>query len=373
MDDFYQRLGGTPACRRLSKAFYNRVQRDLVLKPLFPGKTMKCAIEEFAAFLAQFLGGPAEDVQRRWWLSLQESHSRFRIGERERTAWMKNMVDALEEVEFDPGASRALREFFERSSAYMVDTAPLTQGDLGTPELAWRWTAQQTLDEAVAAICKGDAERVISLAEGPTLQAYFRSSPTVFPAVLATLIRKREAAMLAYVRKNLAASPALVQQRYSGRTLLHDAAAAGDLDTVELLLRLGAPPDTLDDGAHTPLYSVANECEAPGGAEVARTLIRNGADVEAAGGVKHCTALHMAARRGNLEIAGALLDCGAAIEARDSQRETPLRRAVNCNQAEVAALLLARGGDPHSRCKKGLTPHSAARSSAMKLLLAGYA
>ena len=62
----YQAVGGTGTCRKLSAAFYARVQRDPVLRPLFPGKTLRCAIEEFAAFLAQFLGGPPEDAQRRW-------------------------------------------------------------------------------------------------------------------------------------------------------------------------------------------------------------------------------------------------------------------------------------------------------------------
>jgi len=31
-------------------------------------------------------GGPSEDSQRRWWLSLRESHLRFKIGDRERKA-----------------------------------------------------------------------------------------------------------------------------------------------------------------------------------------------------------------------------------------------------------------------------------------------
>ena len=59
---------------------------------LFPGKALRCAIEEFTAFLAQFLGGSPEDAQRRWWLSLRESHLRFKIGDRERDAWMQNSV-----------------------------------------------------------------------------------------------------------------------------------------------------------------------------------------------------------------------------------------------------------------------------------------
>src|SRR5262249_24945900 len=92
--NLYDALGGTASCRKLSTAFYARVARDPILRPLFPGKTFKCAIEEFTAFLVQFLGGPPEDTQRRWWLRLRESHSRFKIGPRERDAAMKNMIAA---------------------------------------------------------------------------------------------------------------------------------------------------------------------------------------------------------------------------------------------------------------------------------------
>src|SRR5216684_3951951 len=96
--NLYEVMGGREGCRRLSVAFYARVERDPLLRPLFPGTTFTCAIEAFAAFLAQFLGGPSEDAQRRWWLSLRESHLRFKIGQKERDAWMKNMMEALDDV-----------------------------------------------------------------------------------------------------------------------------------------------------------------------------------------------------------------------------------------------------------------------------------
>ena len=98
-------------------------------------------------------------------------------------------------------------------------------------------------------------------------------------------------------------------------------------------------------------------------------LIAAGARVDFSDGVKRCTPLHMAARRGNLEIAAALLDCGANLEAKDTLGETPLRRAVNCNQTGVAALLLARGSDRYSRGKNGITPLQAARTDRMKQVL----
>ena len=59
--NLYEAIGGTAGCRGLSVAFYARVARDPVLRPLFPGKSFTCAIEEFAAFLVQFLGGPGDD------------------------------------------------------------------------------------------------------------------------------------------------------------------------------------------------------------------------------------------------------------------------------------------------------------------------
>ena len=313
-------------CRQLSRAFYARVARDPVLRPLFPGKSFTCAIEAFAAFLVQFFDGPPEHSQRRWYLSLRESHARFTLTPRHRDAWMKNMVAALDDVALDAAARAALRSLFEHSSAYLVDTVPTGPLD---PALAPRWTAQLAVDEAVAAIRAGDAARAIALAETSTRLA----------ALLAQMIPTFDPALQAYVRDKLSTCPSLIHERTTGRTLLHVAAGAGNLAIVELLLRAGADPNAATSGGHPPLYSVANECSWPGGAAIVRALIAAGARVDASGGVKRCTALHMAARRGNCEIAQALLDCGADPEAQDSQGVTPLRRAMNCRQPQVAALL----------------------------------
>src|SRR5580698_9420351 len=83
----YESFGGSATCRAMAEGLYGRVDEDPFLHPFFPSKNHKCAIEEFAAFLCQFLGGPEDDAQRRHWLSLKESHARFRIGQNERDAW----------------------------------------------------------------------------------------------------------------------------------------------------------------------------------------------------------------------------------------------------------------------------------------------
>jgi hemoglobin len=146
-------LGGEAGCRRLSEAFYVRVGKDPTLRPLFPGKSLRCAIEEFAAFLIQFLGGDEEQTQHRWWLSLRESHARFQIGPAERRAWLKQMAATLDGASLDGPVRTALRQFFEASSAYVIGD------DTTRPEhreLAERWSDQCILDETVAAIATGD-------------------------------------------------------------------------------------------------------------------------------------------------------------------------------------------------------------------------
>jgi hypothetical protein len=49
----------------------------------------------------------------------------------------------------------------------------------------------------------------------------------------------------------------------------------------------------------------------------------------------------MAARRGNVAVARALLECGADPRIGDIAGVTPLQRAKNCRKAEVVAVLQA--------------------------------
>ena len=204
-------------------------------------------------------------------------------------------------------------------------------------ELAARWGEQRVLDDAIAAIAAGRDHEAMVLAPR------FVSRPAVFVGLLARMVQSGRAGLIGFVMDAVERDPSLATRRSGGRTLLHYASGAGCLEVVASLLRLGTDPGIPDGGGHTPLYCVANECASETGPEVVRALVRAGADVNACGGVTRATALHMAARRGHVEIARALLDCGAAIEARDSKGDTPLQRAVNCRRDAVVQLLVERG------------------------------
>ena len=360
-DPIYEALGGASGCRALSAALYSHIKRDGFLRPLFPGKTLHCAIEEFAAFLVQFLGGEAEHTQRRWWVSLHESHRRFRITRRHRDAWFRNMCMALQAASLDASARATLHEFFAQSSIHLINDSPASHPTVAA--LPNRWKRQLVADHAIEAIRAGDTRQAVELTDLCAAE-----SRQLYCGLLIEMIQSGSPDLLTHLCEKLDADQSLTLERFASRTFLHYAAASGHLALVQQLLRLGTHPDVHDGGGHTPLYAVANQCLAPAGAQIVRALVSAGADVNAHDGVQQTTPLHLAARRNNVDVATALLDCGAALDARDRTGDTPLRRAVNCNQTRIAALLLSRGANPDSVGSKGLTPRSAARTSAMRSL-----
>jgi truncated hemoglobin YjbI len=349
--DPYQALGGMEGCRGLSVAFYSRVEQDPRLRPIFPS-SFHCAIEAFAAFLAQTLGGPCNYSPRRWWLSLREAHLRFKIGPGQRDAWLRCMRKALKDVHVEEPMRTALDRYFEQSSAFLVNQgkppSPATAPGGSTEEpvledLLRRWNVQRTLELVVAAVRQGDADRALALADSPIVQTTFERDCAALVNLLALMIEHGDTKLLEYVRHTLQGDPSLARVPYTyGRTLLHAASVSANLAFVALLLDLGADPNA-SPGGHSPLYCVANECSGQNGPRVVPLLVQAGASVSAPEGVERCTPLHMAARRGNVPVAEALLDCGADLQSRDRKGATPLRRALNCRQAQMAAFLRSRG------------------------------
>nr|XP_029124151.1 ankyrin repeat domain-containing protein 50-like [Elaeis guineensis] len=135
-----------------------------------------------------------------------------------------------------------------------------------------------------------------------------------------------------------------------GRTTVHAAAAAGNLDTVRLCITSGGgDPDRADSrGGHTRLYDALGLGDAlhraARGGDVAcvRSCLARGAAVDGRD-QNGWTALHRAAFKGRIEVVRALIDGGAQLDAVDQEGYTPLRCAVEAGHAEVALCLVAHG------------------------------
>src|SRR5712692_5494171 len=134
-------------------------------------------------------------------------------------------------------------------------------------------------------------------------------------------------------------SPALVEAIHTGDV----AAVRRFLDENPGLAsaRLGG-----DQGARTPLHVVTDwPGYFPNGPVVVRMLIEAGADPDARNPGKRYaeTPLHWAASSDDVNVASALIDGGADLEAPDGSIGTPLGNAVGYACWHVARLLVARG------------------------------
>lgn len=100
-----------------------------------------------------------------------------------------------------------------------------------------------------------------------------------------------------------------------------------------------------------------HDIAARGTAEDVARRVAAGDDVNARNRVGY-TPLGIAASRGDLEVARALLDAGAEVDPVDNTGGTPLAAAVlNARgRSDMIELLLARGADAHRPNQRGQSP-----------------
>lgn len=135
---------------------------------------------------------------------------------------------------------------------------------------------------------------------------------------------------------------------------IHDAAAAGDAETVYRLIdQYPTMLELRNEQGASPLHQAAWH----GRTELVRGLIARGAEVNVAT-TNGLTALHGGALNGYTEICRMLLDRGADPNARSTvQGNTPLHIVWQGGYAEIAALLIAHGADVNAVEKSyGMTP-----------------
>lgn len=154
-----------------------------------------------------------------------------------------------------------------------------------------------------------------------------------------------------------------------------DAAMRGDVDEVRSLLRSGADVNAAQGDGMTALHWAAEL----GSVELAEMLMFAGANPEAVTRLGDYTALHIASKSGHAAFVQKLLEAGADPAATTSTGgATPLHFAVRTASSETVEALLDHGADVDAReVKWGQTPlifaASAGRTEVVRILLAAGA
>lgn len=124
------------------------------------------------------------------------------------------------------------------------------------------------------------------------------------------------------------------------------AIASGNLDCARTILqRLG--PNSLSGSSFGLLLQ--NDVM------LTLSLIKSGSPVSQHD-LHGCTPLHLAARRGHLEMVMVLVQLGGDVSSRGERGWTPLHESISQNHAQISSLLLVCGADLEAKNDAGETP-----------------
>jgi len=168
----------------------------------------------------------------------------------------------------------------------------------------------------------------------------------------APIHRAAESAHLEALKALIAGAPETVNHASDRRsTPLVAAIDSGSLDAVKAMIEAGADvnaevqwrPGVDSSNRYTPLMAAVET----GNPEMVRLLIAGGAAVDTGQWRRHSgnTAIHIAAKRGHLEIVKALLEGGANPDIPGEYSRTPLAVAVEQRNRAMFDCLLAGGAD----------------------------
>lgn len=123
----FDAIGGEQVISKLVTAFYNKVEKDPLLSPIFPNDLTETARKQ-QQFLTQYLGGPPIYTEEHGHPMMRARHLPFEITPTRAKRWLELMKDAMDEI----GLEGPLRtEFYHRlvlTAQHMINTPDKDDG-----------------------------------------------------------------------------------------------------------------------------------------------------------------------------------------------------------------------------------------------------
>lgn len=118
----YDEVGGAATFERLVEIFYEGVEQDALLRPMYPAD-LADSRRHLALFLMQYFGGPHTYVQERGHPRLRMRHLPFAITPAARNAWVQHMEAALDALALPAEQNAAMRRYFADAATFMINAA----------------------------------------------------------------------------------------------------------------------------------------------------------------------------------------------------------------------------------------------------------
>jgi len=120
--NFWEQVGGRPVFEKLVRKFYEGVQTDEVLWPMYPAEDLEGAIQRLTGFLEQYWGGPGTYSEERGHPRLRQRHMPFKVNPDAKERWLAHMRVAVDSLELSPLHDATLWAYLDRAAHAMVNT-----------------------------------------------------------------------------------------------------------------------------------------------------------------------------------------------------------------------------------------------------------
>ncbi len=122
-ETLFDQVGGEAFFVQLVNTFYGAVERDPVLRPMYP-EDLTASKAHFTMFLIQYWGGPRTYQEERGHPRLRMRHAPFEITKSARDAWIAAMNAALDSVsdQLTSEQLESLTSYFQMAATQLRNT-----------------------------------------------------------------------------------------------------------------------------------------------------------------------------------------------------------------------------------------------------------
>jgi hemoglobin len=117
----YERVGGAPFFTELVGRFYDGVEHDELLRPMYP-EDLADPRRHLALFLMQYWGGPTTYSEERGHPRLRRRHAPHVVDVAARDAWLSHMRAALAAMDVGDEDRAALSDYLEMAANQLRNT-----------------------------------------------------------------------------------------------------------------------------------------------------------------------------------------------------------------------------------------------------------
>jgi len=116
----FEQVGGAATFDLLLDHFYAAVERDPLLRPIYPDDLVESK-RRLRLFLIQYFGGPQDYSDERGHPRLRMRHIPFAIDRAARDAWIQHMTLALGSLAIPADVRGEMQRYFEDAATFLIN------------------------------------------------------------------------------------------------------------------------------------------------------------------------------------------------------------------------------------------------------------